>query len=86
MQKAGLNLAVTRSLYERNRYKVGYPPVVIGPEQRQDYIGGLEAFQLRKNPEPYQKFMTTRLEASLDHYISFLSQGLKPLKSDFRGP
>jgi Fic family protein len=67
-------------------FKAGYPPVVIGPEQRQDYISGLEAFQIRKDPEPYRKFMTTRLEAGLDHHISFLSQGLKPLKSDFRGP
>jgi Fic family protein len=65
-------------------FKAGYPPVVIGPEQREDYIKGLETFP--KDPEPYRKFMTARLDASLDHHISFLSQGLKPLKSDFRGP
>jgi Fic family protein len=58
-------------------FKAGYPPVVIGPEQRQDYIDGLEAWQLQKDPEPYRKFMTARLEASLDHHLSFLQQGLK---------
>jgi Fic family protein len=57
-------------------FKAGYPPVVIGPEQRQEYINGLEASQLRLDLEPYQKFMTARLIASLDHHVAFLRQGL----------
>lgn len=57
-------------------FKAGYPPVVIGPEQRIDYINGLEAVQLRRDPEPYRQFMTERLSASLDHHISILRKGL----------
>jgi Fic family protein len=57
-------------------FKAGYPPVVIGPEQRLDYINGLEASQLRNDPEPYRQFMTVRLTASLDHHITVLRQGL----------
>ena len=58
-------------------FKAGYPPVVLGPEQRLDYINGLEALQLRKDPEPYRRFMTARLHASLDHHLTVLRQGLK---------
>lgn len=58
-------------------FKVAYPPVVIGPEQRQDYIIALEDLQLRKDPEPYRKFMTARLDTSLDHHLSFLRPGFK---------
>jgi Fic family protein len=56
-------------------FKAGYPPVVIGPEQRVEYIAGLEALQLRKEPEPYREFMAARLTASLDHHLTVLRQG-----------
>ena len=55
-------------------FKAGYPPVVIGPEQREEYINGLELFP--KDPEPYRNLMTARLDASLDHHLEFLRKGL----------
>ncbi len=57
-------------------FKSGYPPVVIGPEHRLDYISGLEAVQLRNDHDAYRHFMTERLAASLDHYISVLRKAL----------
>lgn len=57
-------------------FKAGYPPVVIAPEHRPEYINALELFQLEKAPEPYRQFMTARLEASLDHHIRFLRSSL----------
>jgi Fic family protein len=56
--------------------KSGYPPVVIGPEQRVDYVNGLETLQLRGDAQPYRAFMAERLEASVDRHISILRQGL----------
>jgi Fic family protein len=47
--------------------QAGYPPVVIGPEHRVAYIDTLQALQLRSDPKRYQRFMTERLAASLDH-------------------
>jgi Fic family protein len=59
-------------------FKAGYPPVVIGPEQRTDYINSLEAVQLRNDPKPYRRMMAERLDVSLDHHISILRKGLEP--------
>ncbi len=56
--------------------KGGYPPVVIGPEQRSAYIESLQALQVGKDPEPYRAFMAERLEASLDHHLTMLRRGL----------
>ena len=56
--------------------KGGYPPVVIGPEQRLAYIEGLQASQVGGDPEPYRRFMEGRLEASLDHHLDVLRRGL----------
>lgn len=57
-------------------FKAGYPPVVIGPEHRVDYIDGLQALQLAGNPAPYDEFMAALLEASLDHHLGTLTRGL----------
>jgi len=54
--------------------KAGYPPVVIGPEHRAAYIDALQALQLRNDTLPYQRFMTERLEASLDHHLVMLER------------
>jgi hypothetical protein len=57
----------------------GYPPVVIGPEQRQDYMNSLAAATVRQVKQPYVDFMTSRLHASLDHHIRTLeAAGPKP--------
>lgn len=57
--------------------QAGYPPVVIGPEHRAPYIDALQALQLRGDPQPYRRFMTERLAASLDHHLAMLER-VKP--------
>jgi Fic family protein len=52
--------------------RAGFPPLVIGPEHRAAYIDALQALQRRADAEPYQSFMTERLEASLDHHLAML--------------
>ena len=60
--------------------RAGYPPLVIRPEDRPDYLEAIETFQLREDQEPYQAFMLRRLEASLDDYLTFLEPGNIPGK------
>jgi Fic family protein len=57
--------------------RAGYPPVVIGPEHRAAYIDALQALQLRSDPKPYRRFMSERLEASLNHHLAML-EGVTP--------
>ncbi len=57
--------------------KAGYPPVVIGPEQRVGYIDALQALQLQHDAAPYDRFMAERLDASLDHHLALLARGLE---------
>ena len=68
------NGRTSRLLMNLVLFKGGYPPVVIGPEHRADYIAGLEAHP--RDPEPYRQFMADRLEASLDHHLTIMRQGL----------
>ncbi len=56
----------------------GYPPLVIRPEDRPDYLDAIESFQLREEKELYNTFMLKRLESSLDDYLEFLEQGHSP--------
>lgn len=58
--------------------QAGYPPVVIGPENRVAYIDALQGLQLKGDPEPYRRFMVERLEASLDHHLQMLERGAAP--------
>ncbi len=58
--------------------QAGYPPGVIGPEHRAAYIDALQALQLRGAPQPYQRFMIERLEASLDHHLAMLQRVTPP--------
>jgi Fic family protein len=58
--------------------QAGYPPIVIGPEHRLAYIEALQALQLENNPQPYQRFMAERLEASLDHHLAMLERVTPP--------
>lgn len=54
--------------------QAGYPPIVIGPEHRAAYIDALQALQLENDPRPYERFMTERLEASLDHHLAMVTR------------
>ena len=53
----------------------GYPPVVIGPEQRVGYIDGLDALTVGRDATAYRQFMRERLDASLDHHLLILQRG-----------
>jgi len=65
--------------------KVGYPPLVIRPEDRADYLDRSEKYQLHQEAADYQDFMLGRLNASLDDYLRFLEPGKNPGKK-FDGP
>ena len=47
----------------------GYPPIVIRPEDRPDYIDSLEKRQIEGDNTPFENLMLRRLEASLDAYL-----------------
>lgn len=49
--------------------RVGYPPVVIGPEHRVEYLDSLQKLQLEEDSGPYEDFLYERLEASLDDWL-----------------
>ena len=69
------NGRTSRLLMNLMLLKGGYPPVVIGPEDRPAYLDALDA--TRRNDRPaYHRFMNTRLEASLDHHLEILQRGL----------
>lgn len=50
----------------------GYPPMVIRPEDRIEYIDAIEGRQLHDEMQDYEAFMLSRLNASLDDYLRFL--------------
>jgi len=55
----------------------GWPPVIIGPEHRPDYLDALEARQINDDTTPYNSFMEDRLSESLDRYLEALSKELE---------
>lgn len=57
--------------------KNGYPPLVIAPEHRPDYIDALEARHLDDENAPFVTFMTARLEESLDRYLEAIEKELE---------
>jgi Fic family protein len=54
--------------------RAGYPPVVIGPNERVAYVEALQARQLRDNPGPWHAFTTARLDAALTHQLQLLEK------------
>ncbi len=52
--------------------KGGYPLLVIGPEDRIDYLDSIEKVQLHKGATDYQAFMLGRLNVAFDDYFQFL--------------
>ena len=74
----GGNGRVARLVMNLVLMRAGFPPVVIGPEHRAAYIDALQALQLRGDPQPYQRFMTERLEASLEHRLAMLERVTPP--------
>ena len=58
--------------------RAGYPPVIIGPDQRPAYINSLIALQTGGNAAPYRRLMAERLGDILDQHLQILSRGLDP--------
>ncbi|MEO1191285.1 MAG: Fic family protein [Pseudomonadota bacterium] len=56
--------------------KGGYPPVVILPEDKPDYIDALESRQSGGDGAAFDAFMARRLSASLDAYLRTASNEL----------
>ncbi len=57
-------------------FKGGYPPLVIGPEDRPDYIDSLERRQLTGDAASFEALMLKRLNASLDDYLGAIEKEL----------
>ena len=55
--------------------RAGYPPLVVRPEDRIEYVEAIEKSQLTNDAGEYVAFMLGRLEASLDDYLGFLTAG-----------
>lgn len=56
--------------------RAGYPPVLIGPEERPDYLDALEAEHLGRGRDRYDDFMGTRLDAALTTYLNLAGEAL----------
>lgn len=52
--------------------RCGYPPVAVRPEDRVEYIRGLQAAQAGQGTEGFDLLHYRRLEAVLDEYLSYL--------------
>src|SRR5690606_22250110 len=68
------NGRTTRLLMNLILMKAGYPPLVIGPDDRLDYLESIEKHQLQQGAADYEAFMLRRLDASLDDYLRFLER------------
>ncbi len=60
--------------------KDGYPPLVILPEDREEYFATLEKHSLQSSSADFYAFLAERLNTSLDKYLSFLQPGIDPEK------
>jgi Fic family protein len=58
--------------------QAGYPPVVIPPEQRPDYVDALETRHVGGDTAPWQTFMEARLIESLERYLEILEKEQGP--------
>jgi len=56
----------------------GYPPLAVRPEDRNEYLLGLEQAQLTGDQTLYLALMRRRLKETLDDYISALDPSIAP--------
>ncbi|AFL72502.1 Fic family protein [Thiocystis violascens] len=54
--------------------QAGYPPLVIAPEQRPDYVDALEARHAHSETGPWLIFMEARLIEGLERYLEILAK------------
>ena len=50
--------------------RCGYPPVAVRPEDRLEYVRGLQQAQAAQGTEGFDSLLYRRLEAALDEYLS----------------
>lgn len=60
--------------------KDGYPPLIILPEDRNEYFRSLEKSQVHNDTADYQAFLAGCLDTVLDAYLDFFQTGLTPEK------
>lgn len=65
------NGRTARLLMNLELMRGGYPPIIIHPEHRPDYIDSLEKAQLTGDSTDFKNFLLERLESSLDEYLGF---------------
>jgi Fic family protein len=53
----------------------GYPPVAVRPEDRLDYIRGLQEEQAGQGTERFNALLYNRLDATLREYLSASQEG-----------
>jgi len=58
--------------------RAGYPPVAVRPEDRLDYIRGLQQAQVGQGAESFSRLLYKRLDATLAEYLSALQESLPP--------
>ena len=66
------NGRTARLLMHQLLMKDGYPPLVVRPEDRIDYLDSIEKYQLHDDSADCQALMWNRLDAALDDYLRFL--------------
>ncbi len=54
----------------------GYPPVAVRPEDRLEYIRSLQQEKAGEGPANFNALLDRRLDATLDEYLSALSQAV----------
>jgi Fic family protein len=58
--------------------RAGYPPVAVRPEDRLDYIRGLQEAQAGRGTATFEGLLYGWLDATLAEYLSVLQEGLAP--------
>jgi Fic family protein len=56
----------------------GYPPIAVRPEDRPDYIRGLQQAQAGGGTASFDRLMYNRLEAALDDYLNVFKEAAPP--------
>lgn len=64
----------------------GYPPIAVRPEDRGAYLDAIEHAQLGGSLDPFQTLMLTRLDATLDNYLTVLNEALPMVPGESTPP
>jgi Fic family protein len=79
------NGRTSRLLMNLMLLKIGYPPVVVRPEDRPAYFDALDATRAGDRLA-YHRFMYVRLEEALDHHLEILHRGIDTRAKPTRSP